>query len=168
VPTNDALVNLAATLALGVEESIPIPVCGQLVITPLVDGGAEVVKTVSIYKIDKEDWRQPLIDYLEHGKLPSESRHKIEVQRRASLFLYYKGTWYRRSFLGPWLRCLDNEERKQVMEEAHAGVCGAHQSGPKLHDHVKRMGYYWPTMVRDCIEFARGCDACQLHANFIH
>jgi len=30
------------------------------------------------------------------------------------------------------------------------------------------MGYYWPTMVCDCIDFARRCDACQLHANFIH
>ncbi|KAM1818819.1 hypothetical protein ACFX11_000574 [Malus domestica] len=32
------------------------------------------------------------------------------------------------------------------MEEAHSGVCGAHQSGPKLHFELKRMGYYWPNM----------------------
>jgi len=54
------------------------------------------------------------------------------------------------------------------MEEAHAGVCGAHQLGLKLRDRVKRMGYYCATMVRDCIDFARRCDACQLHANFTH
>ena len=30
------------------------------------------------------------------------------------------------------------------------------------------MGYYWPTMVLVCIDFARRCDACQLHASFIH
>ena len=54
------------------------------------------------------------------------------------------------------------------MEEAHASVCRAHQSGPKLHDCVKRMGYYWPTMVHDCIDFAKRCDACQLHVKFIH
>jgi len=54
------------------------------------------------------------------------------------------------------------------MEEAHAGACGAHQSGLKLHGRVRRMGYYWTTMVRDCINFAKRCDTCQLHANFIH
>ena len=54
------------------------------------------------------------------------------------------------------------------MEEAHADVCGVHQLGPKLCDSCIRMGYYWLTMVRDCIDFARWCDACQLHANFIH
>ncbi|XP_074283795.1 uncharacterized protein LOC141608333 [Silene latifolia] len=37
------------------------------------------------------------------------------------------------------------------MHEAHSGICGAHQSGPKLHDRVKRMGYYWPTMVQDLV-----------------
>ena len=54
------------------------------------------------------------------------------------------------------------------MEEAHLGVCGAHQSGPKLCNRMKRMGNYWPTMVHNCIDFAKGCNACQFHANFIH
>ncbi|KAL2945583.1 Gypsy retrotransposon integrase-like protein 1 [Bienertia sinuspersici] len=53
------------------------------------------------------------------------------------------------------------------MKESHVGVCGAHQSGPKLHDHLKRM-YYWPTMVQDCMDYAKICKACQYHANFIH
>ncbi|TYK04466.1 protein NYNRIN-like [Cucumis melo var. makuwa] len=28
--------------------------------------------------IDEEDWRQPIIEYLEHGKLPKDSRHKTK------------------------------------------------------------------------------------------
>ncbi|KAL0439243.1 UNVERIFIED_CONTAM: hypothetical protein Slati_2407300 [Sesamum latifolium] len=54
------------------------------------------------------------------------------------------------------------------MEETHSGVCDAHQSGPKLHFRIKRMGYYWPTMVKDCIDYAKRCQACQFHANLIH
>ncbi|KAL0288521.1 UNVERIFIED_CONTAM: hypothetical protein Sangu_2654300 [Sesamum angustifolium] len=30
------------------------------------------------------------------------------------------------------------------------------------------MGYYWPTMVKDCIDYARRCQTCQFHANLIH
>jgi len=60
------------------------------------------------------------------------------------------------------------EEAKQAMEEAYSGVCGAHQSRPKLHDRIKRMGYYWLIMVQDCIEYAKRCDDCKFHANFIH
>ncbi|KAL0416598.1 UNVERIFIED_CONTAM: hypothetical protein Slati_3491700 [Sesamum latifolium] len=40
--------------------------------------------------------------------------------------------------------------------------------GQKLHFRIKRMGYYWPTMVKDCIDYAKRCQACQFHANLIH
>ncbi|KAM1992656.1 hypothetical protein ACFX16_009091 [Malus domestica] len=54
------------------------------------------------------------------------------------------------------------------MEEAHSSVCGAHQFGLKLHFHLKRMGYYWPSMMKDCLEHAKRYQACQFHTNFIH
>ena len=66
------------------------------------------------------------------------------------------------------LRYLREEETIQALQEAHSGVCGSHQSGPKLHFHLKRMGYYLPTMVKDCLYYARKCDVCQFHANFKH
>ena len=31
---------------------------------------------------------------------------------------------------------------------------------------VLRAGYYWPTMVRDSIDFVKKCWKCQQHANF--
>jgi len=120
---------------------------------------------ICVLETDAKDWRQPLIEYLEHGKPLSNLRHKM---RRASLFLYYNGMLYRRSFLGLWLQSLDIEEAKQVMAEAHLGMCGARQSRPRLHDCIKMIGYYWPTMVQDYINYAKRCDACQLHAIFIH
>ncbi|KAM1140672.1 hypothetical protein EV1_040337 [Malus domestica] len=30
------------------------------------------------------------------------------------------------------------------------------------------MGYYWPSMVKDCLEHAKRCQAYQFLANFIH
>ena len=130
----NALANLIATLVLGAKES-----CTERLIGRPKDSNEEEVKLVSVYEIDEEDQCQPLINYLEHRKLRSQSRHKTEAQWGPSRFLYYKGTLYRSSFLSLWLQCPDNEERKQVMEEAHASVCGVHQLGPKLHDRVKRM-----------------------------
>jgi len=34
-----------------------------------------------------------------------------------------------------------------VLKEAHDGICGAHQPGPKLKDRLHRLSYYWPTMI---------------------
>uniref|UniRef100_A0A803M8C3 RNase H type-1 domain-containing protein n=1 Tax=Chenopodium quinoa TaxID=63459 RepID=A0A803M8C3_CHEQI len=73
-----------------------------------------------------------------------------------------------RSFDKLWSRCLEDEEAAKTIEEFHSGIYGAHQSGSKLHERIKRMGYYWPSMVQDCMEFVKKCEACQFHANFIH
>ena len=88
---------------------------------------------ISVNVIEEEDWRQPIIDYLQHGRLPTDSRRKADIRRRASRFIHYKETLYRRSFEGILLRCLGNEESRKALIEAHSGICGAHQSGPKLH-----------------------------------
>ncbi|XP_075088518.1 uncharacterized protein LOC142170492 [Nicotiana tabacum] len=115
---------------------------------------------VAVTEDVKIDWRQTMIDYLCYGILPEDPRRKTGIRRRAPRFLYYKDTLYRRSFEGVLLRCLGEDETIQAMQEAHSGVCGSHQSGTKFHFHIKRMGYYWPTMVNDCLDYARRCKAC--------
>ncbi|XP_019160668.1 PREDICTED: uncharacterized protein LOC109157214 [Ipomoea nil] len=166
----DALAALASTIA---HPAARIQVCQRWVVPPIFNEDGSVDETVelptaSVYDIGKDDWRQPLVDYLTDGKLPEDPRKRVDIKRRAPRFICYKETLNRRSFEGVFLRCLGEEEALQAMQEAHSGVCGAHQSGPKLHFHIKRMGYYWPTMVKDCIDYARRCQACQYHANFIH
>ena len=128
----------------------------------------EDVNIISVFEIDREDWRQPLIDYIENGKLLNDTRHRTEIRSRAPLFVYYKNALYRRSFDGLLLRCLDDDESIKALKEVHLGICGAYQSGPKLHFRIKRMGYYWPTIVKDCMDYAKKCPVCQFHANFIH
>ncbi|KAB5563763.1 hypothetical protein DKX38_003817 [Salix brachista] len=88
----DALANLASTLA-SCSEEINVHVCQRWVVPPLSHDikEKEQVGVVSVYEIEKEDWRQPLIDYLRHGKLPNDLRHKTEVRRRASRFIYFQG-----------------------------------------------------------------------------
>ncbi|XP_019180259.1 PREDICTED: uncharacterized protein LOC109175453 [Ipomoea nil] len=166
----DALAALASTIT---HPAARVRVCQKWVVPPIFNEDSSVDETVelptaSVYDIGKDDWRHSLIDYLADGKLPEDSRKRVDIKRRAPRFIYYKEMLYRRSFEGVFLRCLGEEEALQAMQEAHSGVCGAHQSGPKLHFHIKRMGYYWPAMVKDCIDYARRCQACQYHANFIH
>ena len=79
----------------------------------------------------------------------------LDIEQRQPVIVYYKNTLYCRSFDGLLLRCLDDEEVAKALEEAHSRICGAHQSGPKLHFHIKQMGYYWPTMVKDCMDYAK-------------
>ncbi|KAM2471714.1 hypothetical protein ACFX1W_046951 [Malus domestica] len=164
----DALAKLASSMTLGEDEAADVPVCQRWVIPLVTEMLPDDTNVISVLPVNVKEWKQPLIDYLENGKLPDDPRHHSEIRRRAPRFLDYKETLYRRSFKGVLLRCLGEEEANQALEETHSGVCGVHQSGPKLHFQLKRMGYYWPSKVKDCVEHAKRCQACQFHANFIH
>ncbi|KAL0286982.1 UNVERIFIED_CONTAM: hypothetical protein Sradi_7134700 [Sesamum radiatum] len=169
----DALAKLASTLSM-TDKNARIPIYKSWVIPPVFSDNEDDMfqeeenHVMEVFEVEEEDWRQPLVDYLKYGKLPNDPRRRTDTQWRATRFIYYKGMLYRRSFEGIFLCCLSNDENYQAMEETHSGVCGAHQSGPKLHFRIKRMGYYWSIMVKDCIDCAKRYQTCQFHANLIH
>jgi len=47
-----------------------IPVCSKWVVAPSEDKSAQEIDAVSVYEVEKENWCQLLIDYLNNGKLP--------------------------------------------------------------------------------------------------
>lgn len=42
------------------------------------------------------------------------------------------------------------------------------QVGHKMKWLLFRQGVYWPTMLKDCVEFAKGCQECQVHTGIQH
>lgn len=46
------------------------------------------------------------------------------------------------------------------MAEVHEGMAGAHQAGPKMRWLIHKDGFYWPSVEKDCIEYAKGYQAC--------
>ena len=145
------LANLTTTLAQGTKEDMTTPICGKWVVTPSEEESAQEINVVFVYEAQKEDWRQSLIDY----------------PKASTRFLYYNDTIL---MLLPWL--VDKVFRQRGSTKSSGGsslgVCSAHQSRPKLCESIKRMEYYWPTVVHNCIHFVKRCDECQFHANFIH
>ncbi|KAM1063652.1 hypothetical protein ACFX2A_028393 [Malus domestica] len=86
----DALANLASSMTLGEDEAADVPVCQKWVIPLVTEMLLDDTNVISVLPVDIEEWRQPLIDYLEHGKLLDNPRHRSEICRRAPCFLYYK------------------------------------------------------------------------------
>jgi hypothetical protein len=68
---------------------------------------------------------------------------------------------YCRTLDGVLLKCLSKEEAKVAMGEVHGGMCGTHESAHKMRRALRRAGVYWPTMLKDCFEYYRGCEAYQ-------
>ena len=69
---------------------------------------------------------------------------------------------------GILLKYLGNTEAYLAVVEVHSGACGAHQDGHKMKWLLFRQGVYWTSMLKDCIEFSKGCQECQKHAGVQH
>jgi len=72
---------------------------------------------------------------------------------------------YKRGFSQPYLRCIEEEETKYVLEEEHRGICGDHSRPKSLVRKIMRTGYFWPSMQQDATEFVKRCDRCQRYGN---
>ncbi|KAA0026038.1 protein NYNRIN-like [Cucumis melo var. makuwa] len=68
----DAMTNLATTLTMSDDVALNIPLFQRWIMPPNVSESQEANVTIS-HLIDEEDWRQPIIEYLEHGKLTLSS-----------------------------------------------------------------------------------------------
>ncbi|RVW86821.1 Retrovirus-related Pol polyprotein from transposon 297 [Vitis vinifera] len=82
---------------------------------------------------DDQEWTHDIAEYLRTGTLPEDPKqaHKIRVQ--AARFTLIGGHLYKRSFTGPYLRCLGHSEAQYVLAELHEGICGNHTGGRSLH-----------------------------------
>ena len=65
----------------------------------------------------------------------------------------------------PYLKCVDEEEARYILEEIHGGVCGDHAGPRSLVNKVVRTSYFWPTMQVDAVENVKKCDKCQRYGN---
>ena len=91
--------------------------------------------------------------------------HKArDVRRVATRHVLEDGILFRLGLDNILLRCLTKEESFEVMKEEHEGSCGEHQGGRRLHQLLLRIGYYWPSMLQDCVNFARHAE----HVNSMH
>ncbi|XP_004295240.1 PREDICTED: uncharacterized protein LOC101311949 [Fragaria vesca subsp. vesca] len=120
---------------------------------------ADTPEVAALDPID-EDWRLPFIAYLQN---PNDAAHAKQIRFLALNFVLRNGELRRRGEDGNDFRCVYRNEAKRIMREVHCGVCGSHQAGPKMRWLIRRHGYYWPTILKDCIALAKGCQDCQAH-----
>ncbi|KAL0696217.1 hypothetical protein Bca4012_063397 [Brassica carinata] len=93
--------------------------------------------------------------------LTNESR---KIKKKFARNWISQGILYRRSFSGPYLRCVTPREASRILIGLHEGDYGSNSSSKSLVLRVKRAGYYWPTMAGDADRKAKHCDECQRHA----
>ncbi|GAA0139777.1 hypothetical protein LIER_01258 [Lithospermum erythrorhizon] len=70
----------------------------------------------------------------------------------------YNDELYKKSWDGPLLRCVSQEDILKILFEVDQGWCGSHISGWSLVVKITCVGYFWPTLVQDSMNFVKKCD----------
>ncbi|KAG9442458.1 hypothetical protein H6P81_018312 [Aristolochia fimbriata] len=148
----DALVGIAASLAQFDERPNQDPICERWVVPPPTEEETEEEQTdemeesfpILVSKNVVGDWREPISNFLQYDTLLADLRERVHIRR----------TTPRRGTASPKRNTRWNLRRTPGWPEAPL--------------QVKRLGYYWPTMLRYATEMARTCRPCKLHADYIH
>ncbi|XP_076943935.1 uncharacterized protein LOC143614361 [Bidens hawaiensis] len=102
--------------------------------------------------------------YLSSGVLPTEKAAARKIKHKALNYQMNDGVLYRRSFLGPLLRCVDAEDANYLIREVHEGICGL-QAGPRMVlAKLMNAGYYWLGMHLDAVQEIKKFDSFQRRA----
>lgn len=48
------------------------------------------------------------------------------------------------------------------MNDCHSGACGSHLSGLATAKKILCVGYFWPSIFKDCINVVKKCHPCQI------
>ncbi|XP_050877321.1 uncharacterized protein LOC127081078 [Lathyrus oleraceus] len=125
------------------------------------EGNLEVL---AIDNLTDEDWRKPIVEYLQNATVSTDRKTRY----RALSYVLLGSELFKKSSKGILLKCLSESEAYFALSTVHSGVCGAHQVGHKMKWFLFRQGMYWPTMLKDYIEFTKGFQECQVHAGIQH
>ena len=124
------------------------------------------IEEVPTFAIQNESsWLTPIVSFLQDGHLPQDADNARKIRKGAARFTILNDVLYKRGFSMPYLRCVDDDEGKYILEKIHEGICGDHAGTKSFVSKVIRTGYFWPTMQVDALELVKKCDKCQRFGN---
>jgi hypothetical protein len=98
----------------------------------------------------------PITNYLRNPNIKTDKN----IRRTTFKYVLMSDELYRRTVNDVLLNCLGPDDAILAMVEVHEGICGTHQSAPKMKWLLRRSGFYWPNMIDDYFKYYKGCQVC--------
>lgn len=155
-----------AGLASMVDSTSPNPLLIEFLPRPSIE---EAGQTDVLCAVLGPSWMDPIILFLRDWTLPADKKeaHKVRVKSE-QFWLSPSGALYKKSFTGPYLKCVHLSSVEAFLYEIHEGICGSHIGGRSLAYRAISQGYWWPCMQADAQKYVRKCEKCQKFAHQIH
>ncbi|GJV74117.1 reverse transcriptase domain-containing protein [Tanacetum coccineum] len=133
----------------------------QVLVEELKEKSVNEREVLAVVEEEGDSWMTPIHEYLTDETLPAERKKARAIKRKSQRFAIINGILYKKSFLGPWLRCVGPSQANYVLREIHEGSCSMHAGTRSVVAKALRTGYYWPTMHKDARALIKACQECQ-------
>eukprot|EP00253_Pinus_taeda_P003394 PITA_03394 len=112
-----------------------------------------------------DPWYKDIIVYLQMSSFRPETSKdaRRRIRHQAQPYRIVGDTLYRFGVDSILRRCLTLEEVERVLNDCHSGACGGHMSGYATAQKILCVGYFWPSIFKDCILSVRSCHECQIY-----
>ncbi|GJW87091.1 reverse transcriptase domain-containing protein [Tanacetum coccineum] len=135
----------------------------QVLVEELKEKSVNESEVLAVVEEEGESWMTPIHEYLTDETLPAKRKKARSIKRKSQRFAIINRILYKKSFLGPWLRCVGPSQANYVLREIHEGSCSMHAGTRFVVAKALRIGYYWPTMHKDARALIKACQECQVH-----
>ncbi|GKD21314.1 reverse transcriptase domain-containing protein [Tanacetum coccineum] len=135
----------------------------QVLVEELKEKSISEVEVLEVVEEEGDTWMTPIFKYIAEETLPTYMKKARAIRRKSWRFAIINGILYKKSFLGPWLRCVGPLQANYVLREIHEGFCSMHAGTQSIVAKALRTGYYWPTVHKDARTLIRASQDCQVH-----
>ncbi|KAL5581545.1 hypothetical protein UlMin_013987 [Ulmus minor] len=157
----DALANLGSSIPATESQTIPLLYLQWPAIWKVPPAEVTTIDT-------SNSWMTPIVRYLTSDELPEDRNEARRLRAKAARFIIHDGKLLKRSFSGPYLRCVTPVEASHILSKLHDGEYGNHSGGRSLANQAFTAGYYWPTIRSDSTSHVKRCDSFQRFASVSH
>ena len=115
-------------------------------------------------ELEKDPWYADVILFILNITCPSHLKGHTRIPLRLKYSNYcitQEGLGWRNPD-GIILRCVNEQESKQLLTEFHARFCGGHCATDTTTHKILRVGYGWPSLFVDVQKFVMSCPQCHL------
>nr|GEV54798.1 hypothetical protein [Tanacetum cinerariifolium] len=98
----------------------------QILVEELKEKSIDKKEVLAIVEEEGHTWMTPIYEYLTEEILPEEKRKARAIRRKTGRYVVTNEILYKRSFLGPWLRCVGPLQANYALIKIHEGSCNMH------------------------------------------
>lgn len=103
---------------------------------------------------------------MEKGSFPKNPTMSRKLKRNVNYYVIEGGDLYRKGFRTLLLKCLTRNHVEYMMNKMHKGIFEMHLGSQLMTAQVLSVGYYWPTMRRDKIEYLKNAKNLETYITY--